>query len=67
MINYDALERVIEREGKSNEWIADALGLTVQGWKNKRYGKYDFTISNAQSFSKAFDLTDDEKINIFLN
>lgn len=67
MINYEKLEAVINRENKSNEFIADALGLTVQGWLNKRNGKYDFTVQNAQDFCNAFKLKKSERIEIFLS
>ena len=66
IINYSLLEQVIEKSGKSNEYIADALGLSRQGWLNKRNGKTDFTVVEAQAFSDAFGLTDGERLAIFL-
>ncbi len=67
MVNFEKLNEVIERNNKSNEFIADALGLTLQGWLNKRKGKNDFTVSNAQNFCKALKLSNKEKIEIFLS
>lgn len=66
MVDLIALNRAIARTGKSNEFIADALGLSSQGWLNKRAGKNDFKVTEAQKFGEALGLKNKDLIEIFL-
>ena len=67
MVDFKALNEAIAKTGKSNEFIADALGLSVQGWLNKRKGVYDFNVNEAQKFGEALGLKNKEIVEIFLS
>ena len=67
MVNFEALNEAIKTANKSNEELAVACGLTLQGFLNKKNGKTEFTCSEATAVCHALGIqAAGKKCSIFL-
>ncbi|WP_407453585.1 hypothetical protein [Methanobrevibacter sp.] len=65
-MNSKKLKGKIREEGKIYQECADALKISLTNFNNKVNGKSAFKILEAQTLGDFLNMTNDEKINIFL-
>lgn len=66
-MNLNKLKGKIVECGKSQKEVAEHLGMSENALSSKMTGKTTFLVSEADAISKLLNLTNDEKIEIFLN
>lgn len=65
-MNLDKLKGKMRENNLSQEELAKKIGLSLSAFNNKINGKVNFDIKEAEAIGTILNLTDDEKINIFL-
>lgn len=65
MVNYPALTKAIEDSGLKMSAVADRLGVTPQGLKNKLNGTTEFKISEVQELCDLLRFTRHQRQQIF--
>ena len=65
-MNLDKLKGKMRENNLSQEEVAKKIGLSLSAFNNKINGKVNFDIKEAEAIGTILNLTDDEKINIFL-
>ena len=58
MINTEALKSLIESNGLKIKYVAEKIGLTYQGFKNKLENKSEFTVTEVNKLCKLLNITD---------
>lgn len=66
-MNKDKLKGKLVEKKKTYEDCANALGVSITTFSNKMNGKGSLYIEEVNTLSNFLELTDNEKIEIFLN
>lgn len=66
-MNIDKLKGKLVEKKKTYEECSKALGVTITTFSNKMNGNSKFYVEEINSLSRFLGLTNDEKIDIFLN
>ena len=61
-MDLNKLNRLIDESGYKKSYIADKLGLTLQGLINKLSGKYEFKVSEINKLADLLDITDAKEL-----
>ena len=65
MVDYDELNRRIDDSGYKRGALAQKLGLTAGGFRNKVFGAYPFDVQEADQLANLLGMTDQELLQIF--
>jgi hypothetical protein len=66
MIDTKLLEEQIDRSGKKKSYLAKQLGCTIQTFRTKCIGQYEFKVSEVETLCNELGITDlEEKEKIF--
>ena len=65
-MNNNKLKGILVEKGKTYSDCSKVLGLTITGFSNKINGHSNFYIHEANKLSEYLQLTEDEKVAIFL-
>ena len=65
MTNTELLRQYIEKSGLKRTFVANHIGLTLQGYLNKEKGKSEFTQSEIQGLCDLLSISEDDKERIF--
>lgn len=57
MINTPYLEEVIEKSGKKRSFLADKCGCSIQAFRMKVKGEYEFTTSQVDALCSELGIT----------
>lgn len=66
MLDVERYSEIVKNSGLKKVFIAEKLGLTLQGYLNKEQGKNDFTTSQVKILKDLLNLTKTEVTEIFL-
>lgn len=66
MTDMTLLKDVIRKSGLKKTYLAEALGLSYQGFLNKLNGANEFTASEIGILKKVLNLSDKDVVRIFL-
>lgn len=61
-MDLNKLNRLIDESGYKKTYIADQLGLTLQGLINKLCGKYEFKVSEINKLADLLEITDAKEL-----
>lgn len=67
MTNTIKLKEIVQESGLKKSFIAQKLGLSLQGYLNKENGLHDFTSSQILILKELLHLTQKEVADIFLS
>lgn len=59
-MNYKDFERIRVKQGKSQQHVAVAMGLSLTAYRNKEKGRTRFYVDEIESFADAVDLSTKE-------
>ena len=65
MVDYDELNRWIDDSGYKRGALAQKLGLTAAGFRNKVFGAYQFDVQEADQLANLLGMTDQEFLEVF--
>lgn len=65
-MNLDKLKGKMRENNLSQEVLAKMIGLSLSAFNSKINGKVNFDVKEAEAIGQLLNLTDEEKINIFL-
>ena len=65
MVDYDELNRRIDASGYKRGALAQKLGLSAGGFRNKVFGAYPFEIEEADRLANLLGMTDQEFLEVF--
>ena len=65
MVDYDELNRRIDASGYKRGALAQKLGLTAGGFRNKVFGAYQFDVQEADQLANLLGMTDQEFLQVF--
>lgn len=67
MVNSERLRERVKATGIKKVFIADKLGISLQGYLNKESGKSDFTSSEIAVIRKLLNINNKDVAEIFLS
>ena len=65
MVDYDELNRRIDASGYKRGALAQKLGLSAGGFRNKVFGAYPFDVQEADQLANLLGMTDQEFLEVF--
>ena len=65
MVDYDELNRRIDASGYKREALAQKLGLSAGGFRNKVFGACPFDVQEADQLANLLGMTDQEFLEVF--
>ena len=66
-MRLDKLKGKLKEKGVTYQGGADALGISITSFSNKMNDKQKFTVLEAHSLSNLLEMTNEEKVSIFLD
>ena len=65
-MNLSKLKGIIRERGTNYQQCANSIGKSIATFNSKINGKRTFTIAELEDLGNYLDMTDNEKVNIFL-